>query len=101
MFNFTEDFTLKGKWWIPGERRDEDKGIYGELHYSKSEGLTLNVEGSRFGSKYVRYSKHNEIIPLIHGVIKYLHYVSLFNLTAFESGKETHIRTECSAEFAL
>jgi hypothetical protein len=101
MFDFTEDFTLKGKWWIPADGKDEDQGIYGELHYSKSEGLTLIVEGSLFGSAHVHVSRHNEKIPLVHGVIKYLHYVSLFNLMAFESGEETHLRTECSAEFGL
>jgi hypothetical protein len=101
MFDFTEDFTLKGKWWIPADGKDEDQGIYGELSYSKSGGISLTVEGSLFGSAHVHVSRHNERIPLVYGVIKYMHHVSLFNLIAFETGEETYLQTECSVEYTL
>ena len=101
MFDFTKDFVLKGKWWIPGEGKDENHGIYGELYFSGSKGITLHTEGSLFGSKSIHEARHNERISLVHGIIKYLHHVSLFDLMAFESGEQIYLKTQCTVGYAF
>lgn len=99
--NFITDTILRGRWWVPNEKEEETKEVYGELIYKKLEGITLILEGSFFNTESIFKALHNITLPVVHGLVKEGEFVTLLNLWGNEAGRETWIYTHFNVDYAL
>ncbi len=103
MFDFSKDFTIKGKWWIFKEKnlQLEASAIFGLLTYNVLSGLSLIAEGSLLESTSLFQSKHNFTISIVVGLTQENYHITLFNCYGNELGTNNWIYTELQIEYAL
>ncbi len=101
MYDFTNNFSIKGRWWIPIEEDDKNEGIYGVLTFNKLSGLSLVIEGSLFFTKSLSLAKTNFSLPVVVGVTPNNYHITLFNLYGHELGSSHWIYTDLQVEYSL
>ena len=101
MFDYTREITVKGRWWIPGNDTTEMDGLYGELSFSPTNGLSLTIEGSFFNTRNIMHARHNFQLQTVFGVIKEKHFITLFSVLGTETGHNSWITTSASAEYGM
>ncbi|SKA10894.1 HEPN domain-containing protein [Sediminibacterium ginsengisoli] len=94
-----EKFTFKAKWWLP--ENDGKQEILGELQYEPNGNLIAILEGSLFGTTDIHKSDHNISLPVVHGISKEGHCISLFDVKAWEVGRTGWVTMELYPEFVL
>ncbi|UAY53218.1 ApeA N-terminal domain 1-containing protein [Ferruginibacter albus] len=99
--NLIEDFTIKGKWWLPVEYPEDVEEFFGELSFKKYKGLQLTIEGSFFGNRSILNSKTGFTIPFIYGVGREGHHYSIVNSFGNELGSNNWVYTELQPDYVL
>lgn len=101
MFEFHQDFKIKGKWGLPEQIDEEGKTIFGILSYTKTTGLKLVLEGSLFNSPSITRANHYFTLPILCGKTEDLQQITLYNLSGNELGTNDWIYTEFDVEYAI
>lgn len=101
MFEFHQDFKIKGKWALPEQIEENGKAIFGILSYTKSSGLKLVLEGSLFNTPSITRAQHYFILPILCGKTEDLKQITLYNLGGNELGTNDWIYTDFDVEYAI
>lgn len=101
MFEFHQDFKIKGKWALPEQIEEDGKALFGILTYAKTSGLKLVLEGSLFHTSSISKAQHYFNIPILCGKTEDLKQITLYNLDGNELGTNDWIYTEFDVDYAL